>query len=390
VSRLARIGLLAALGLATLLLAGRTAAFGPAPLTQVLPFAAMFCIAFVLALFHLRSIAFAALAALAPLVAVPWLDMLAMLWPQPAVPDSAGLAFGFAVAVMLAGMAARNFVMGRAPGSEAAAAVRQLLPAWAASLAGLAILLAGSAAAGLAQAWDAAWFMIAAVAGSCLAALLLVLTMPIVPVSEDFIARWNRADEFRGRLFSLVAAVAGPRWGWSAGGISLVLAAIAFFAARGNVPVAPWAAYGAVVLGSALVVLRSWRGAVAAAIALFAVPLTAQVTGSSGAAWICLSIVPLFCTLTFAGKLTRIQETEPLEAAIAAAYGEVAGAVVLAGLAAAAALAVNGIFRGHGALDAVAVCAGVAAALIVQPAFAAIFVSLLPRRRSVEELYRAT
>src|SRR5581483_5119700 len=105
-----------------------------------------------------------------------------------------------------------------------------------------------------------------------------------------------------------------------------------------------------------------WRGALAAMIALMAIPLSAHLLAFPDPVnWMRMAVIPLFCTLLHAAKLARIQENAPSGAAMSAAYRESAGGVVFASLAAACACAV--FSGGRWIFSVSAVLAGAVAAL---------------------------
>jgi len=386
-----RLAVLAILCLATLGFVAVILLHGPAPdLPQIASrHAVTFLLVFALALVQLRHAVLAALVALGPMLALPWLGAIAPLWPGPAASNSLGLAFGYAIAAFVAEAAVANILGERAE----EAALGRMETSWAASLVCLAGFLAAGVGLGVATFWQGAWFALEAVWASAAAVTVILLAAPLVPRSEDFIARWNRRHEFESRLFSELAAVAAPRWGRSAAGIALVMAAIAFFGARPQLSGFVWAGSFALLFVAALAGARLWRAALGAATALVIAMMVAFWVGRAAGTmdWIPFSVIPLFCTTGFARKLGRLQETDPSEAGLGAVYGELAGRVVFAILAAAVSLA--GLMSMWGAQWLAAemvILAGGTAVLVVQPAFTAIFISLLPRRRSVEELYRTS
>ncbi len=243
---------------------------------------------------------------------------------------------------------------------------------------------------------------IVAVAVSALVYVPFVATL--LPFSESFFAAANRARERREGAVRLGAMVAMPRWGMSLSGAALVLATLSGFAAR---PVlahsallaqpALWAASALLLFLAAFAVARDWRDALAATLALAVLALaslmlwgrvTRHLTGASfldiataqaAALFVMLSLLRRMRAYRNAGDLAAVARLRALEAlGLSPWFGAVGGAAVILPW-----IVLHGSIA---ALAAMAILAG-AAALIAMPALATALETLIPRRRSVDELY---
>jgi hypothetical protein len=196
----------------------------------------------------------------------------------------------------------------------------------------------------------------------------LVLT---VRINEDTVTSGNRQRETALRIFALVARIAEPRWSLALSGAGVVLAVLGYFQIARQPPLFDWLAapLAAAIL---LVLTRDVRGAVAALAASALLLLFAG--GVSGA---------LLLFLLFALVLGRAAgESETL--AWTRAIEEQGATILYAGLAAMIAAVPRG-----GPAAALHACFGLIAALILFPAFSGALHVAVPRRRSVEELYRS-
>ena len=193
---------------------------------------------------------------------------------------------------------------------------------------------------------------------------LLVL---ILPFGEEFIARANRRREILQRFSAGFARIAEARWCFSLSGAGLVLAVLGWFEIA--IKPRPFDMLAAAGVAAILLVLtrdlRAGLGALAAA--ALVVLFTGGVDGS------------LLLFLFFASLLGARQKEV---GAWARALEGHAAMILFAGLASVLTAIPQDGPRGalHGFY-------GVAAALILFPAFSGALLALLPRRRSVEELY---
>jgi len=340
----------------------------------------------VVALLQTRHLALAILMAMAPLPGLAWAAPLAGDASYGAVPF---LAYGFGFAV--AAFAADDIVLRVLEDAPSRLPLRAV-------------------AAALAAAWF--WrsrlsaIAIQAVADTLLATLSVLIVVPLgayfLPFDESFIARANRAREWRERTLEALAAVATPRWGLSFGGIALIVLALAWFGAQPafasisvyGIPVLSVAATvaAAAVFLFALAAGAGWRGSLAASVvcvsaglmALWGCAVTRSVPPWALAAVIELVVLAAFAIFCAAARAGGEREDD---SAGPRAVEETGAPQFFAMLGAAAALAPSLIHQKNYAVYEIALLLAGIGALILAPALAAAIDALLPRRRSVEELY---
>jgi len=354
------------------------------------------CLAFA----HLRHAGLALIAALSPLP-----GMIAASLPATGLSYSEILSlYGFATvaAACLAGDLVGLVLKERAPADAARLALaRALLPL------ALGVLTPAALLAGL-------LFKTAATTGASAAGELAAATVSIllfvpfgaavVPYGETFFVRANRARERRERLLRLLAEVVEPRWGLSLAGSALVLAVLGWFGAwpllaRGVSPAQAAMAAAALLaaLLSAHTIGRDWREAVAATLTLAELALMSlwlwgraighlrdvafvEIAVASGAALLAmLLLLARSRSYRRAGDAPAVARRRALEELGLAPYFGAAGA--------AAAIAPWLIL--HGSLAPLAILfllAGLAAGLGM-PAIATALGALVPRRRSLNQLY---
>jgi len=223
-----------------------------------------------------------------------------------------------------------------------------------------------------------------------------------LPYPEDYIARANAARERHERLFARPAGLSETRWSLSVSGIGLVLATIAVF---GIVEV--HAEYGwredAVFVASAILVAaafaaitRNWRLTLAATLAALLAALLVSWTQVRAELD---SIVPLslwfdlvleFAAMSvFVQRMSRrVNRDHDPPTAIAVTLRELGPATLAAFLVLALVATVDVVRLGPVALSHFTpVIAGLAAALLFFPAFGNALYRLLPRYRSVDEVF---
>ena len=304
---------------------------------------------FVVALAYLRHAGLALAAALAPFPGILWFG------------NSA-----YALIVAFALLAAGAYANVLLKGEDAPAALAKPFPALAATLL-FAILWSLHAAVQLQS-------LLATAAATILFLPALVLA---VPVGEDALTRGNRQRETTLQFFTFAARLAEPRWSVALTGAGLVLAVLGYFQILDPPPVLDWLA--APVVGVLVLALtRDSHGAIAATAAAALVLLF---TGGVGGA---LMLFLLFAaTLGRAAALwRRLGDAETL--AWTRAIEDHGAGIAFAGLAAMIAAVPRG-----GLSAALHAGIGLAAALILFPAFAGALHALMPRRRKIEDLYRA-
>lgn len=304
---------------------------------------------FAVALAYLRHTGLALAAALAPFPGILWFG-------------NSAYALILAFSLLAAGAYANALLKGE----DAPAAMAKPFPALMGTLL-FAILWSQHVAVQLQS-------LLATAAATTLFLPALVLA---VPVSEGDIARGNRVREKALRLFSFAARMTEPRWSLALTGAGLVLAVLGYFQVTPQPPLfdllaAPMA--GALVLA----LTRDGRSAFAA---LAAAVLVLLFTGGVGGA--------LMLFLFFASVLGRAAalwrrsgDSESL--AWTRAIEDHGAGIAFAGLAAMIAAMPRG-----GPPAALHAGIGLSVALILFPAFSLFLHALIPRRRKVEELYRA-
>lgn len=237
-------------------------------------------------------------------------------------------------------------------------------------------------------------------------ALATVSVLIVVPMGsyfvhfdEGFVARANRTREERGRLLEILGAVATPRWGLSLGGIALIILALGWFGAEPvfavshmhGVPLFAGASAG-LVFAFALIAGAGWREAIAGSVVCVATGLMAlwgfaaegAVTQTALACIVeTLAIVAL---LIFYGA-ARTHDCRKRGEDGARAVEETGTAQFFAALGALMALLPALFFQRNAAAFGIALFFAGCGALVFAPALAAAIAALLPRRRSVEELY---
>jgi hypothetical protein len=348
---------------------------------------------------HLRHSLMAVAVAAVPLAGVIWSGVLTHLMGATRVVPVGAYALGVVLAVHLSDRFVAG-VLGDRPAAEAASRAQGdiLRPALAALVVAAVLVLLTLFAEGVTLRMAA----LEAVFGWVLAALPVALALPAVfarlTFNEAFIARANRARERRVTRAYRLSMVSVPRWGMSVSGVALVMAMLSWFGASplplpaetGGLAI-PLGIAAVVAFAVAYMVVDNWRDALALSLATLTaglLDLWAGVlldgTGARAAVAVVdgllLALVSMFVV---ASRVRQLRENGDDEAiARLRAIENLAGPCVFAALAAAAALLVWSIFP-------VAVAAGVGAvaALLFAPALATAINTLLPKRRSVEELY---
>jgi hypothetical protein len=225
------------------------------------------------------------------------------------------------------------------------------------------------------------WQFTAAITASMVSAFVLVpLVAKHLSFGEDFIARMNRARELRQRLFGSLEPVTRPRWGWSIAGVAFVLDAVAYFGAHVTLPSTrpEWVAAGILAGVTALVavLVRDWRRGLSLVCALAPMALLL---------WWMIVLTQSFSRLSFLalGIAAAAVALMAFSAAPLRALERDGASLTISLLAGALFLALFGQVQ-----PVVVTLMGVIAALVFQPAFAAVFESLFPRREVLDARYR--
>ncbi|HEX4302192.1 MAG TPA: hypothetical protein VHZ78_05335 [Rhizomicrobium sp.] len=306
----------------------------------------------------------------------------------------AAYALGYLVAICVSGDIVRRVLEGADAETAARGALADiLLPAGVVMLAGAALVIGwlfrGVPRLGLSAAAELIAVTLSALLYTSFAATLL-------PFGESFFANANRTRERRESLVRLAARVVEPRWGMSLSGAALVVATLGGFAAQ---PVlaqpALWAASLLLLFLAAFAAGRDWRDALAATLALATLMLaslmlwgrvTRHLTAASfldiataAAAALFVVATMLWRIRSYRGDMANVARLRALEdMGLAPWFGALGGAAAILPW-----IVLHGSIA---ALAAMAVLVG-AAGLIAMPALATALETLIPRRRSVDELY---
>ncbi|MDE2134079.1 MAG: hypothetical protein KGM97_05410 [Alphaproteobacteria bacterium] len=366
------------------------AALGGAPLLEAALILAGAALAAVSLLFYTRHWALALLTAAAPLPGLTW-----------AAPTGAGDAFGavpllayvfaYAVAVVLAhNVLVRTLDSGvvEHPFKPAGAAV--------ALMSAMALSWFWRTPAGAAA--------YQAVLDAVLAVVSTLIVMPIgaafLQFDEVFVAVANRARERRQRLFEKIGVVTMPRWGMSIAGIALIFIALAGFGAEPALFSKHFGSVFAASLGLAfafsVVVCGGWREGLGVTVAaglagLMALWAFAEIRNVAQASRVgvmeimSLTFFLAFCSARRAAKYRRLGD-DPSVARLRAVE-DLGGPQLIAVLGGIAAVLPSVVVHHAYAAYPVALAFAGAGAVGFAPALATACAALLPRRRSVEELY---
>jgi hypothetical protein len=319
----------------------------------------------------------------------------------PGVPVTA-FALGIAMSAYLADAFIEEILADRPRRNAAEHARRRIFPAaLCATIAAVALPLAG-----LFNQGESARLMVLSVAIEfAITLLFVILALPSMlclwTYSEAFIAEANRRRERRARRAYLVSMVAVPRWGMSVSGIALVFAVLASFSAGPSLAASESGEFFIVqVLTLLLIALLAgswltvaWRETAALVLSalylqLLVVALAVRTPGGgltlpSGAfAAIPISVLSLLAvagrarTLRAAGDEPSVARLKSIEEAL--------NPVLYATAAAIAALL---LWPFVDIATLLLLVLGALLAVVVAPAFATAIETLLPRQRSVEELY---
>ena len=275
---------------------------------------------------------------------------------------------------------------------------------------------AAMAAAGLIAVFALLWFWHSQTAAAAYQATVDILgviasALTLVPIGvsflhfdESYVTEVNRVRERRQRLLEKIAMVAVPRWGMSIAGICLIFLALAWFGAEpaffvihgASMPAIATASVGVVFL-IATTLCGGWREGLAVTIVAGLVWLStlwslAQIGGTKmlslvGGAQ--LVGVVLFLALCGARR-TRFYEAQRDIPAIARlrAVEDVGVPQIFASVGAFVALAPSITVHHAYAAYAVGLIFAAVGAIAFAPALATACEVLLPKRHSVEELYR--
>jgi hypothetical protein len=342
-----------------------------------------------IAFIHLRHVGLAVTAVLAPL------------------PGMMGAASGFSTATLavygaatvaaalVAGDVTRLILTNRERADAAATALTRMAPA---------VLAAGIVNAVLLAAWLGTAAAVPLMAALVSVLLVVPFVAALLPFGESFFVAANRARDAREPLLRIASHVAEPRWGLSLGGITLVLAVLGWFGAAPLLAhraalAQPWLWSGSALglLAVAFAVARDWRDAVAialgtAALTLLDLWLWGRATGHltlTAFGEIALTVSAAYLLMLVVSDRRRRHRRQGDESSMARARAlEELGAAPWYGAAGAAAAIVPWIVvHGSNATLAAMFVLAAGAAMVAAPALATALETLVPRRRSVEELY---
>lgn len=355
---------------------------------------------FAVSYLHTRRLRIAVLVVLPTLGGVALASAILKFAGAPSGAPVPAFAFGIALSMYLADGFIAGILADLSPADAAWETRRQIqLPAHAAMLTAVVLPLALLFdKGGLARMTALSVAMVTLVA--FLAAMYaLPALLSFVTFDEASIAELNRIREKRTARAYWVSMVAVPRWGTSVSGIGLVFAVLAYFLSEaefiGGVSqfLVPTVAAGLVFLGAGFASSGAWREATAIFLAgcwilLFQFAFSVRVPGAGvylpfGS--LTVIAVSLLATLSLSTRARQLRGTGD-DSAVARLKSVEEGAIAVT-FATLGALAALVLWPGMdlGALFLLVV--GALAATILTPALATAIESLLPRRRSVEELY---
>jgi hypothetical protein len=357
-------------------------------LQLALPLPVLFALVFSLT----RHAPLAAAATFAPAAGVIWGVALSLLFDAPLATPALAIVFGSVLAIVHADNVAARVL----DGDEAIAAARvAALGVWRPLLGGTVLAFAMLAVV-VGDPWfrqvSLSAFLQFALAG---AAVIVLPTSAAVffKFSEAFVPRLNRLREARTRNAYPLSLIAMPRWGLSVSGIGLVAAVLGFFGAEEMLEKSGFAVPIVLLLAFLLSFGLSgrWRNALAL---LFAIAVTGLIgfwcwteTDSHGLPGVIVltEAVAIGFTLMLAvvGRERTLSAQHNDSVARLLAIEETAAPVVYSLLA----MVVPAIVVEGGGLAAIVLVSGGVCALLLAPAAATAFETLLPRRKSVRELY---
>ena len=374
---------------------------GPVPIGALFLATASAALAIVVSYVHLRHLLLAVLVVFSPLAGMMAVAPLADPLPMTALLAVYGV--GYVVAALVAGDIARRVLDGR----DRVDAARETLLALAAP-----VFVAALVGAPLLVAWlfrDVRHLGLAAAcaipATAASAALFTSFGASLMRFGEAFFTRANRARERREALLRVATIIVVPRWGLSLSGVTLVFAVLGWFGAAPLLDHSTLFAQPALAAGSLLGVFlvacamtRDWREAAAAvlalgALALFSAWLWGWAVGhptASAFVDIVVSCATAFLAMLAVAGRSRAYRRDGDDPAVARlrALEDVGAAPWFAALGAAAATAPWIVLHGSTATLAVLFLFAALAALVAQPAIATGLESIVPRRRSLDELYK--
>jgi hypothetical protein len=349
---------------------------------------------------HLRHLGLAMVSVLAPLPGMMAVAPFVTALSNTTVLSVYGL--GSAGASLLAGDIVRRVLEGKAPVDAARDALARFAAAVGVTcVAGAALLVGWLFRDARALGLEASAIMLAALLSG---SVLVPFAAAVMPFSESFFTAANRAREGRERWLRIAADVVKPRWGLSVTGVTLVFAVLGWYGAapmlgRSALLMQP-ALWAASALGLSIALLwigRDARGAAAALLAFATVSLVdlwlwgravGHLTAPAFVVIVMTVLSALLIVLMLIGR-QRDYRRGGDEAAVARlrAIEELGTAPWFAGAGAAA--AVVPWISVHGAMATLAVLFldAAAVALLAVPAVTTAIETVLPRRRSVDELY---
>ena len=370
-----------------LALAAVYAAFMRGTIGELPRFLLSAAIYFAFAILLTRHVGLACLTGLTPVVGVIW-SLALESRPDPLSTD---LGFGLALASLASFAFVDEFLSRIASDADSRAAALSSMGASWRPVAGALLLVMGA----LAHEIDSHGFGTAT--ASWLGEMLLpvLAAIALVPIGAMFtkldepsISRINRAREWRMHAAYPLTLAAVTRWSWSLSGIALVVSVLGCFGAERFVASMNWVA-PVIALLSLLVsrwLVRDGRTATGLCASLLVTALVGLWAGAAHSAGTSLHIAAIYEALSIgfalsivvasaasrgAGLVRAVEERTPLILCVAAS-------VLLALLVA-------------GQLDlptAVIVTASAVSSLLLVTAFSSVLETVLPRRKSVAELYK--
>jgi hypothetical protein len=350
-------------------------------------------------LVHLRHAGLAALSALAPALGMMAASAVAHPLSTPGLLAVYGV--GCIAASLTGGETVRRLLLDGTESAAKTALARNLLPCVLGTILGAAVAVAWLFRVSPGLALGAGSVLLASTAYGILA---VAFGASLLPFGESFFTAANRVRERREALLRVTTRIVEPRWALSVSGIVLVFAVLGWFGVEPvfahGAQIARPAYWGAAALGAfllAFAVGRDWREGLAATLVLsvfmlLVLWLRGVVVGPLSEAMLVEITVPASAAylpmLVLIGGWRRYHVSGDVSVvARARAQEDLGAAPYFAALSAAAATLPWATQHGSTGVLAVTFLLGGGAAAVAQPALATALEWLLPRRRSLNQLY---
>lgn len=337
-----------------------------------------------IAFWQTRHLTLAILTAATPLLGLVWAAPLSAGSGFAAVPF---LAYGFGVAVaILYAQLVLDRVLSQVEGEAPWRAAGVVLGLFAV-LGALWFRRTGGADAALQSAGDAIL--------ASLSVLLLPLMVPLLRFDEAYVARANRTRERRARAFERLGGAAIPRWGLALSGIVLIFLALGWFGTESDMRAGWWRTAITVMLAGGVfgALAGGWRESLGLALVAGVVCLVAlwwrgyDARLPYGAVNVLQSaMLASFLVLRGARHMRNWRRAGDLPEMVRRRALEDSSGAVFAAMGAAAAALPSCLHAGAPVIVLCTLFAGLAGAILL-PVLLTGIETLLPRRRSVDEVF---